>query len=722
MQFSRQVNECPVPIAMHPGVKRSLSEEESPSAKRAYFRSFSLSGGVGNGVSQRESNGQSKHNYSDSQHHRQTSPLSSRKQRFSLPIYSGRTAIIAEVRMKESIIIVGETGSGKTTQIPQYIYEDRLTKLGAIACTQPRRVAAISIAQRVAKEMSVHLGEEVGYTVRFEDVTSEKTRVKYMTDGMLLREAIGDSLLLRYAVVILDEAHERTVHTDVLFGVVKSAQRMRKENNQKPLKIVVMSATLEADHFSRYFNGAKVLYIEGRQHPIQMMYTVEQQKDYVHAALVTIMQLHQEMPPGGDILVFLTGQDEIESLAKLVTDCAQHCASDCPELLVCPMFASLPSQHQMKVFISAPLGKRKVILATNIAETSITIPGVKYVIDTGFVKGKAFHPKTGLDMLQVQPVSKAQARQRTGRAGRETSGVCYRLYTEEQFDELKEATTPEIQRCNLATVILQLMALGISDVVNFDFLDRPPQDAIETAFEQLVVLGAVRKGSGGYELMPLGRQMAEFPLEPRLAKVILCSQRFNCSEEIITIVALLSVDSLTYTPQSKRDHAIAIRKKFTSSEGDQMTLLNIYRAYRAVNGNKEWCFQHFINSQTVKQVMDIRKQLREICVRMNITLNSCGKETANIRETLARGLFMNAAQLQLDGSYQTVTHRQPVSIHPTSSLFGSKPQFVVYNELVHTSKCYMRDVCVVDPSWLRDAAPNYFKEHRLHSQPTAIYS
>ena len=222
--------------------------------------------------------------------------------------------------------------------------------------------------------------------------------------------------------------------------------------------------------------------------------------------------------------------------------------------------------------------------------------------------------------------------------------------------------------------------------------------------------------------MPLGRQMADFPLEPRLAKVILASRELKCSEEIITIVALLSVDSLTYTPHSKRDHAIAVRKKFISSEGDQMTLLNIYRAYKAVNGNKEWCYQHFINSQTVKRVLDIRKQLRDICLRLDIPLNSCGKDTVNIRRCLAMGLFMNAAELQLDGTYQTVTHRQPVAVHPASALFSSKAQYLVYNELVHTSKCYMRDVCVVDPSWLREAAPNYFKEHRLHSLPTSVHS
>lgn len=280
---------------MYPRVKRSLSDTGSPSAKRTLFRSFSVSDAAGNGT-HRETNGHSKHHHHHHGHQATHSPA--RRQRFNLPIFTGRNAIIAEVRRKENVVIVGETGSGKTTQIPQYLHEARLTKLGAIACTQPRRVAAISIAQRVAKEMSVQLGEEVGYTVRFEDVTSAKTRVKYMTDGMLLREAIGDPLLHRYSVVILDEAHERTVHTDVLFGVVKSAQKMRKEKNQKPLKIVVMSATLEAEHFSHYFNSAQVLYIEGRQHPVQVMYAAEQQKDYVHAALVTVMQLHQEMPPG----------------------------------------------------------------------------------------------------------------------------------------------------------------------------------------------------------------------------------------------------------------------------------------------------------------------------------------------------------------------------------------------------------------------------------------
>ncbi|XP_001624631.2 ATP-dependent RNA helicase DHX33 [Nematostella vectensis] len=687
-----------------PGLKRSFSESGSPlPAKRAVIRSSSASNGG-------EQNG----------HTHASSPI--QRQKLSLPIFSARKSLITEIRNRQNVIIVGETGSGKTTQIPQYLYEAKVARNSVIACAQPRRVAAISIAQRVSREMGVQLGEEVGYTVRFEDVTSTKTRIKYMTDGMLLRESVGDSLLKRYSVIILDEAHERTIHTDVLFGIVKGAQISRKERGMLPLKIVVMSATLEAHQFSEYFGSAEVLYIEGRQHPVELMYAVEPQVDYMHAALITIMQLHQEKPLGGDILVFLTGQDEIESLSKLVSDCSLHCPPDCPQLLVCPMFAALPSSQQMQVFRPAIPGARKVILSTNIAETSVTIPGVKYVIDTGYVKAKGFHPKTGLDMLRVQPVSKAQARQRLGRAGRECSGVCYRLYTEEQFEQLAEATVPEIQRCNLSSVILQLMALGIPDIASFDFMDKPSADAIDGALKQLVILEALQEINGDYKLTSLGQKMAQFPLEPRLAKVILASETLGCSEEILTVVALLSVDSITYTPQSKRDHALKVRKKFLSSEGDQITLLNIYRAYKQCGMNKSWCAEHFINTRVMKLVMDIRKQLREICIRLEIKLQSCGKDSATLRQCLCRGLFMNSAELQLDGTYQTLNHRETVAIHPSSSLFMSKPAYVVYNELVHTSKCYMRDVSVVSCDWLLEAAPGFFQEHRLKPRPTAVMS
>ncbi|XP_028410170.1 ATP-dependent RNA helicase DHX33-like isoform X2 [Dendronephthya gigantea] len=564
-----------------------------------------------------------------------------------LPISRARKALVREAKHHQSLIIIGETASGKSTQLPQYLYRSGFARLGVIGCTQPRRVAAISIAERVAREMKEELGGKIGYSVRFEDVSSPNTRIKYMTDGMLLREAISDPLLKRYGVIILDEAHERTVHTDVLFGIVKTAQRNRNESGGKPLKVIVMSATLEAEPFSKFFGGAKILYIEGRQHPIKTFYAAEQQTDYLHASLTAAVQLHNEQPLGGHILIFLTGQEEIELLANLLKDCLNE-----------------------------------------------------------------YNPNTGLDILRVQPVSMAQARQRLGRAGRQSPGQCYRLYTEEQFYSLQSSTTPEIQRCNLASVVLQLKALGIKDVGHFEFLDSPLSKAIENAVDQLTLLGAL--GEDGGELTGLGRNMARFPLEPRFSKTLLMSRDFNCSEDVLTIIALLSVDTIFYTPPNRRDSCNAVLQKYRSAEGDHIMLLNIYRAFKAVRGNKEWCENNFINSKAMKTVLDIRTQLREICTKLEIPLQSCGKDTSKIRECLTTGFFVNAAELQLDGSYKCFGQKMTASIHPSSSLFKAKPAYVVFTELVHTSKCYMRHVAVVDPQWLVSIAPAHFRKLDFH--------
>lgn len=629
-----------------------------------------------------------------------------------LPISTARHALIREAKRHQNLVIIGETGSGKTTQLPQYLYKSGFARLGVIGCTQPRRVAAISIAERVAQELGATLGEKVGYTVRFEDVTSSNTRIKYMTDGMLLREAISDPLLKSYGVIILDEAHERTIHTDVLFGVVKAAQRIRSEREIRPLKVVVMSATLEAEPFSKYFGDAKILYIEGRQHPVKTFYAVEQQTDYLHAALTAAVQLHNEQPMGGQILVFLTGQEEIELLANLLKDCVKSTSSVNPDVDICPLYAGLPSTLQMKALRPAHGNTRKMILATNIAETSITIPGVKYVIDTGFVKAKEYNPHTGLDVLKVQPVSMAQARQRLGRAGRQCPGQCYRLYTEEQFYGLRSTTTPEIQRCNLSSVVLQLLALGIKDVANFDFLDAPLPKAIDDALDQLGLLGAIDVTTK--QLTNIGKNMARFPLEPRFSKAILLSRDFHCGEDIVTIVALLSVDSIFYTPPNRRDSCNAVLQKFRSAEGDHITLLNTYRAFKAVRGNKDWCEDNFINTKAMKTVSDIRTQLRDLCAKLDIPLESCGKETSKIRQCLTTGLFVNAAELQLDGSYRCLGQKMSASIHPSSSLFRAKPAYVVFTELVHTSKCYMRHVSVVDPQWLVSTASSYFEKIKFY--------
>ncbi|XP_076809784.1 ATP-dependent RNA helicase DHX33-like [Clavelina lepadiformis] len=629
----------------------------------------------------------------------------------SLPIYSARKKLVEQLRDAETTIIIGETASGKTTQIPRYIFRSGLSGNGMIACTQPRRVAAITIAQRVAQEMDVELGKQVGYCVRFEDFTSTQTKIKYMTDGMLLRESIGDKLLSKYSFIILDEAHERTVHTDILFGIVKSAQKQRKLFNKPKLKLIVMSATMDVDHFSRYFRNAPVLYVEGRLHPIKIKYTAKEQSDYVRASLVTVFQIHQDEPANNDILVFLTGQEEIESVSQTIKDISLSLPPNLPKLIICPLYASLPHHQQLKAFRQTPLGSRKVVLSTNIAETSVTIKGIKFVIDTGKVKSKQFYPATGLDVLSVQRISQAQAWQRAGRAGRERPGVVYRLYTEAEFETLTANTVPEIQRTNLTNTLLQLMAIGINDVLNFDFIDAPSKDSILVAIKELKLLGSVSESeTGKYTLTPLGRKMAVFPLEPKLSKAILCSVDYQCVEEVLSLAAMLSVDSVLFTPQAKREEALAERRKFTASEGDFIMLLNIYRAFKQNKGNKVWCYENFINARNMNNVLDIRKQLRDLCLKVNIAVTSNHRDINALRKCFSLGFFMNAAELQPDGSYRSIDAHETVHIHPTSCLFKCKPAYVVYRELVRTSKCYMRDLCVVDPDWLYDAAPEYFQK------------
>ncbi|XP_044939120.1 ATP-dependent RNA helicase DHX33 isoform X1 [Mustela putorius furo] len=636
-------------------------------------------------------------------------PEAVERQRRSLPIFAARGQLLAQLRALDSAVLIGETGSGKTTQLPQYLYEGGIGRQGVIAVTQPRRVAAISLATRVSDEKRTELGKLVGYTVRFDNVSSEDTRIKFLTDGMLLREAISDSLLRQYSCVVLDEAHERTVHTDVLFGVVKAAQKRRKELGKPPLKVVVMSATMDVDLFSQYFNGAPVLYLEGRQHPIQVLYTKQPQQDYLHAALVSVFQIHQEAPPSQDILVFLTGQEEIEAMSKTCRDIAKHLPDGCPAMLVLPLYASLPYAQQLRVFQAAPKGCRKVIVSTNIAETSITITGIKHVVDTGMVKAKMYNPDSGLEVLTVQRVSKAQAWQRTGRAGREGSGVCYRLYTEDEFEKFEKMTVPEIQRCNLASVLLQLLAMKVPDVLTFDFMSKPSPDHVQAAVAQLDLLGALEQKDGQLTLTPVGRKMAAFPLDPKFAKTLLLSPKFHCTEEILTIVSLLSVDSVLYDPPSRRDEVQAVRRKFVSSEGDHITLLNIYRAFKNLGRSKDWCRENFVNSKNMALVAEVRAQLRDICLKMSMPMVSSRGDGESVRRCLAHSLFMSTAELQPDGTYVTTDSRQPVAIHPSSVLFHCRPACVVYTELLHTSRCYMRDVCVVDAEWLHEAAPDYFR-------------
>ncbi|KAG1149758.1 hypothetical protein G6F37_009873 [Rhizopus arrhizus] len=633
--------------------------------------------------------------------------------RKQLPIYSGRESIMQALTENSTVIVMGETGSGKTTQIPQFIVEAGLAskELGGVAITQPRRVAAVNLAKRVAEETMTRLGSKVGYTVRFDDTSSSETIIKYLTDGMLLREILSDELLLRYKVVVLDEAHERTLRTDMLFGMIKKIQRIRDEKHKQgeegiePLKIVVMSATLDAEKFSEFFNNAKILYVSGRLYPVDTMFTVEPQADYLDASLVSIFQIHVNNPKG-DILVFLPGQDAIESLTALVNEYSSQLRPHQQKLLVCPLFAALPPSQQQKVFNPAPANTRKVILATNIAETSITISGIKYVIDCGLAKLRGFNPKIGVESLLLHPISKSSAWQRTGRAGREAAGICYRLYTEQTFRELEDDTVPEIRRCNLAAAVLALKATGIDNVLEFDYMDRPSRASLIRALEELYALGAINDQG---QLSDVGKQMAEFPLDPMYSKVLIQSKDYECTSEAIAIISLLSVDSIFFTPSDKREQAAEARKKFLHSDGDHLTLLNVLKSYWEVKGDHEWCRDNFINNRNMKVAMEVRDQLIRFCERIDINPNSsCGSETDNLLKCFLTGFFHNTALLQPDGSYKSVTGGQNIKIHPGSAMFGKRVEGIFYNELVFTTKHYVRGVSAIQSAWLPLAAPKYF--------------
>ncbi|VIO98778.1 Uncharacterized protein BM_BM3113 [Brugia malayi] len=627
--------------------------------------------------------------------------MSLKEQRESLPIFGLKKALLEAIAAQNILIVIGETGSGKTTQITQYMVEVGYAARGRIGCTQPRRVAAMSVAKRVAEEMGCRLGSEVGYTIRFEDCTSQDTVVKYMTDGMLLRECLLDPDLTSYSVIMLDEAHERTIHTDVLFGLLKAAVKKRPE-----LKLIVTSATLDAVKFSEYFYEAPIFTIPGRTFSVEILYTREPETDYLDAAHITVMQIHLTEPPG-DILVFLTGQEEIDTSCEVLYERMKSLGPDVPELIILPVYGALPSEMQTRIFEPAPPGSRKVVIATNIAETSLTIDGIYYVVDPGFVKQKIYNPKSGMDSLVVTPISQAQAKQRAGRAGRTGPGKCYRLYTERAYrDEMLPTPVPEIQRTNLASTLLQLKAMGINNLIDFDFMDAPPVEAMITALTQLHTLSALDNDG---LLTRLGRRMAEFPLEPSLSKLLIMSVDLCCSDEVLTIVSMLSVQNVFYRPKDKQEIADQKKAKFHQPEGDHLTLLAVYNSWKHHHFSQPWCYENFIQIRTLKRAQDIRKQLLSIMDRHKLNTISCGRDVQRIQKAICSGFFRNAAKRDPQEGYRTIVDGQNVYIHPSSALFQNQPEWVVYHELVMTTKEYMREVTAIEPKWLVEFAPSFFK-------------
>ena len=635
--------------------------------------------------------------------------LSIQETRKSLPIYAYREQFIAALEQHQILIIVGETGSGKTTQLPQYLHEAGYTKGGLkVGCTQPRRVAAMSVAARVAEEMGVKVGNEVGYSIRFEDNTSDKTILKYMTDGMLLREFMTEPDLAGYQALMIDEAHERTVHTDILLALVKDLSRERPD-----LKLLISSATMNAEKFSTYFDDAPIFNIPGRRYPVDIYYTPAPEANYLAAAITTVFQIHTTQG-SGDILVFMTGQDEIEAAELELTETARKLGNRVKELIICPIYANLPSDLQSKIFEPTPPNARKVVLATNIAETSLTIDGIVYVIDPGYVKENVFNPATGMSNLIVVPCSRASANQRSGRAGRVGPGKCFRLYTKyAYFNEMEESTTPEIQRTNLNGIVLLLKSLGINQLLEFEFMDPPPTESLIGALNQLFALQALNhKG----ELTKVGRQMAEFPTDPMLAKAVLAADKFKCVDEVLSIVSMLSeASALFFRPKDKKIHADSARNRFTIKEGgDHLTLLNIWNQWVESDFSPVWSRENFLQQRSLTRARDVRDQLAKLCERVEVAPSSCGAANIEpIKKALTAGFFPNAAIMQRDGSsYRTVKNNTTVYIHPSSVLMKSDPpeKTVIYYELVQTTKEYMRSCLPIERRWLSEVAPHFHKK------------
>ncbi|CAN6667241.1 pre-mRNA-splicing factor ATP-dependent RNA helicase Prp16p [Trichomonascus vanleenenianus] len=644
--------------------------------------------------------------------------LTLKEQREQLPAFAVRQEILEVIRNNQVVVVIGETGSGKTTQLTQFLYEDGYGSRGLIGCTQPRRVAAMSVARRVSEEMGVKLGKEVGYTIRFEDVTSDATRIKYLTDGILLRESLADPDLEKYSCIIMDEAHERALNTDVLMGLFKKVLTRRRD-----LKLIVTSATMNAEKFSRFFGNAPDFTIPGRTFPVKVIHRTAPVEDYVDAAVRQVLQIHVQSGPG-DILVFMTGQEDIETTCEVIEE--RLALLDKPEpLMVLPIYSQMPADLQAKIFDPAPKGTRKVIVATNIAETSLTVDGIIYVVDSGYSKLKVYNPKMGMDSLQITPISRANAGQRSGRAGRTAPGVAYRLYTERaEIEEMYVQTIPEVQRTNLSNTLLLIKSLGVDDLLQFDFMDPPPKDTMTSSLYDLWALGALDNAG---RLTPLGHKMSSVPMDPSLAKLLIMSIEYGCSEEVVTIVSMLSVPSVFYRPKERQDESDAAREKFFVPESDHLTLLHVFHQWKVNRYSDAWCARHFLHPKALHRAKEVRDQLVSIFQSsLKAPLSSAKGDWDVIRKCICSGYFHQAAKVKGMGQYVNLRTNVATQLHPTSALYGLGvlPAFVVYHELVLTSKQYMSTVTSIDPRWLVEFGAMFFsiKEKGYHGGQEREYS
>ncbi|CAM6041396.1 unnamed protein product [Sphagnum compactum] len=636
-----------------------------------------------------------------------------------LPINQYEGPILDAIANNTVVVIIGDTGSGKTTQLAQILYRAGYTANGIVAVTQPRRVAAVSVARRVAYEMGVQLGDEVGYSIRFEDRTSSKTCIKYLTDGCLLRECLFDYKFQQYSVIILDEAHERSLNTDILLGLLKRVAAERKPE----LKVVITSATLDGQKFSEYFFNCPVVTVPGKLYPVQLLYSVDRPVNYLDSSVQTALDIHVREPPG-DILLFMTGQEEILKAITMLEERVKALEEgSCLDVEILPLYASLPPESQARVFLAPPSNCRRIIVATNLAETSLTVDGVVYVIDPGHVKQRQYDPATGIDSLTVVPISRVQAMQRAGRAGRTRAGKCYRLYPLSSYEhELLATTVPEIQRTSLTGAVLHLKSLDLPnlDILRFDFIDQPSMESLEDALRQLFVIDAIHSDG---TITTLGKHMAELPLEPALARALLAAQELGCLSQALTVAGVLSCESIFFQAprrgQGKKREREEGLLPSGGGYGDHIQYLQIYEAWQRHNFDVEWCKSHGLQGRSMRFAKDVRHQLAVIMMKKNPggfeeSATNQSKEkvssTRSLRKALCQGFANRLAQrMPHHNGYHIVSHRsQLVQIHPSASTLkvdeeGLYPEWVLYHELVASPRPYLRHVCVVEASWVAPA-------------------
>ena len=631
----------------------------------------------------------------------------------SLPVSQRKAEIEKLLSEHQVIVVAGETGSGKTTQLPKMCLELGLGNLGIIGHTQPRRIAARSVAARIAEELQTELGDLVGYKVRFNDQISDDTQIKLMTDGILLAEIQNDRFLNQYSCLIIDEAHERSLNNDFILGYLKQLLPRRRD-----LKLIITSATIDVERFSKHFNNAPIIEVSGRTYPVEVRYrpvVEEADQDQLQGILNAVDELQAE--GRGDILIFMNGEREIRDTAEALQ------RQNLKHTEILPLFARLSAQEQNKIF--HPSGLNRIVLATNVAETSLTVPGIKYVIDPGTARISRYSYRTKVQRLPIEPISQASANQRKGRCGRVSEGICIRLYSEEDFNSRPEFTDPEILRTNLASVILQMTALGLDDIEAFPFVDAPDKRHIQDGIKLLEELGAFEtiqtKLGEKRRLTTIGRQLAQLPVDPRLAKMLLSAVNFGSVYEAMIIISALSIQDPRERPTEKQQASDEKHRRFADKKSDFLAFLNLWNyvqeQQKALTKNqfRRQCQKDFLNYLRIREWQDIYHQIRLTVREMGLPINSEKAEYQQIHTALLSGLLSHIGLKEAEKQQYLGARNAHFAIFPNSVLFKKQPKWVMAAELVETSKLWGRMVAEIEPEWIEPLAEHLIK--KSYSEP-----